>query len=262
MNLAKWTLFTLCAGGSFSVWANTKKGSEKEPETKTEGKAAAKPSAHGEAKKSEKLDPKKEKSCDALPQETPEQKWAMADCHFKASANMQAVETLKRIRDQNPKDLEAYFHGSWLLWNEGHTMGGEKEKKFSLEALGELEKARLANSTHWQVDTEIGDYYLLRLNMPQKAYPEFLLARKHYDGDFARKVPKAENGRRAAIEDRIAQTAEMLDMKGAAVEASCRALFFDPDDKTAEARVKRLYGSCVRKGVKDPQKKEEKEDAA
>lgn len=195
-------------------------------------------------------------TCENLPQKTVDNLWAVSDCLFKMGASLKAVDTLREITRRNPKELEGYFLASWLLWNEGHSLGGDQEKKYSLEGLEELQKARIANPTHWQVDVEIGDYYLLRLNRPQKAYAEFLLARSHYDGDYSHNVPKAENGRRAAIEDRIARTTEGLAMNGAAVEASCRALFFDPDDKAAQERVKKLFGSCIKKGVKDPQKEE------
>jgi len=195
-------------------------------------------------------------ACEGLPQKTESEQWGMAECFFKIGVYSKAVEILREISRKNPKDLEAYFNASWMLWTDGHALGGEDEKKKNMEAVEELQRARISNPTHWEVDTELGDFYLLRLNLPQKAYTEYIKAREHYEGDYSRSVPKAENGRKAAIEDRIGRVAELLDNKGEAVEASCRALFFDPDDKAAENRINKIGGSCIRKKVKDPTKGE------
>lgn len=230
------------------------------------------PAAHPPAEKaSAPAAPKHEESaaeklyekvqCEKLPQKTATDLWNLAECFYKIGVTQLTIDTLRVIAQKNPKDLEAFFTASWLIWQEGQARGGAEERKRTEEALSELEKARLSNPTHWAVDIEIGDFYFLRLNSPEKAYGEYLRARRHYDGDYARNVPKAENGRKAAIEDRLARTAEKLDRKGEAVESSCRALFFDPDDAGALARITRLQGSCVRKKVQDP-RKEEKEEGA
>ncbi len=190
--------------------------------------------------------------CESLPQKSTQELWKMSDCYFKLGNRSKVIEILKAITTQNPKDVSAYVSSAWLLWEEGHTRGGEEEKRKTEAALAEFTRARVANPTHWELDTELGDFYLLRLKSPEKAYPEFLKARAHFNGDFSHGVPPAEKGRKAAIEDRIARIAESLGNKGEAVEASCRALYFDPDDKSAEKRLESLGGSCLRKKVKDP----------
>ena len=208
-------------------------------------------------KESSKETPSKAKpppGCEALPQKNSADLWKVAECFFKQGAQTKAVEVLREVSRKNPHDLDAYFTASWMLWTQGQNKGGETEKEGTAEALAELDRAQLANPTHWEVFTERGDFYFLRLNSPTKAYAEYIKARALYGGDYSRNVPKAENGRRAAIEDRIARTTEKLDRKGEAVEASCRALFFDPDDKGARERIERLFGSCTRKKVKDPRK--------
>ena len=200
-------------------------------------------------------------SCEKLPQKTEADLWNLSECFHKIGVVNTTVEILKTISQRNPKDLEAYFTASWLLWQEGRNQGGADERKRTQEAMAELERARLSNPSHWEVDTEIGDFYFLRLNQPELAYPEYIRARKHYDGDYARNVPKAEAGRKASIENRIARTAEKIDRKGEAVEASCRALFFDPDDAGATQRLDRMKGSCTRKNVQDPRKDGEEESS-
>lgn len=215
-------------------------------------KSPAKPSTEGARKLVDKM------NCEALPQKSTADLWKMSDCYFKLGNAPKSTEILQQITRKNPKDLEAYFTTSWLLWNEGHARGGEEEKKKNEAALTELNRARVSNPTHWEVDREVGDFFLLRLKSPEKAYPEFLKARAHFDGDFSRGVPGAERGAKAAIEGRIARVAEALGNKGEAVEASCRALYFDPDDTSAEKRIETLGGSCVRKQVKDPTQTEAK----
>jgi len=192
--------------------------------------------------------------CETLPQKINDDLWNLAECYFKINAADKAASVLREITRKNPQDLDAYFTASWLLWSRGRVLGGGEERKKTLEALEELQRARVANPTHWEVDTEIGDFYMLRLDLPEKAYAEYIKARSHYEGDYSRNVVRAELGRRASIEDRIARIAEKLDRRGEAVEASCRALFFDPDDRSAKTRLERLYGSCVKKGVQDPRK--------
>jgi len=203
-------------------------------------------------------------ACENLPQKTTEDLWKVAECFRKENDPKQAVASLREITRKDPKDLEASFIAAWLLWEEGHRLGGREEQSKTREALEELKKARVNNPSHWQMDTELGDFYLLRLKAPELAFPEYIKARLHYDGDFARNVENASVGRKTAIENRIARTADLIGRKGEAVEASCRALFFDPDDKEALARIERLSGSCERKGVKDPRaptKKESEEDS-
>jgi tetratricopeptide (TPR) repeat protein len=196
--------------------------------------------------------------CETLPQKENDDLWNLAECYFKISAPEKAAEILREITRKNPQDLEAYFTSSWLLWSRGRLLGGSEERKKTLEALEELQRARVANPTHWEADVELGDFYALRLDLPEKAYAEYLKARAHYEGDYSRNVPRADLGRRASIENRIARTAERLERRGEAVEASCRALFFDPDDPSAKTRLERLFGSCVKKGVEDPRKEKPK----
>jgi tetratricopeptide (TPR) repeat protein len=191
-------------------------------------------------------------ACENLPQKTSEDLWKVAECFRKEGDPGQAIASLREITRKDPRDLEAAFITAWLLWEDGHRRGGREEQARTREALEELKQARVNNPSHWLMDTELGDFYLLRLKAPELAYPEYVKARSHYDGDFARNVEAASVGRKTAIENRIARTSEMIGRKGEAVEASCRAMFFDPDDKEALQRIERLSGSCERKGVKDP----------
>jgi tetratricopeptide (TPR) repeat protein len=190
--------------------------------------------------------------CEKLPQKTSENLWQVAECFRKEGETRQAIASLREIIRKDPRDLEASFITAWLLWEEGRRIGGRDEQNRTKEALEELKKARINNPTHWMMDVELGDFYFLRMRAPQLAHPEYLKARAHYDGDFARNVDKASAGRKTSIENRIARTAHALGRNGEAVEASCRALFFDPDDKEALDRIKNLAGSCERKGVSDP----------
>jgi len=191
-------------------------------------------------------------ACESLPQRNSEDLWKIAECFRKEGDVRQAVASLREIVRKDPQDIEASFIAAWLIWEEGHKNGGRDEQRATKEALQELKRSRVNNPSHWLMDTEIGDFYYLRMRAPQLAYPEYLKARNHYDGDFARNVDKASSGRKASIENRIARSAEGLGRPGEAVEASCRALFFDPDDKEALQRIKKHSGSCDKKGVKDP----------
>jgi tetratricopeptide (TPR) repeat protein len=159
---------------------------------------------------------------------------------------------LDQLIDAHPREVEAAATGAWLYWQESTRVGGAEEKKRIEQALSLLERARAANPSSWELATEIGDFYSLRLNQPDQAYPHYLKARELAAGDSSRKVKEASKGRRASIENRIARITEQLDRKGEAIEASCRALFFDPDDATAKRRIEKLFGSCVRKDVKNP----------
>jgi tetratricopeptide (TPR) repeat protein len=202
------------------------------------------------ASESEKL--LRKAACENLPQRSSEDLWRVAECFRNENDIRQAVASLREITRKDPKDIEAAFIAAWLIWEEGHKKGGREEQSAIKEALDELKKSRINNPTHWLIDTEIGDFYFLRMQAPHLAYPEYLKARSHYDGDFARNVDKASVGRKASIENRIARSAEAIGRKGEAVEASCRALFFDPDDKEALERIEKLSGSCERKAVSDP----------
>ena len=208
-------------------------------------------------KSKEKKEPSlfEQSRCETMPQRTSEDLWIVAECFKKQKDYRQAVASLRQIVRKDPQDIEAVFVLAWMLWEEGRHVGGRQEKLRTRKALQELKNARIINPTHWLLDVEIGDFYFLRMSAPDMAYPEYILARKHYDGDFARSVDKASMGRKSSIENRIARTAEVIGRKGEAVEASCRALYYDPDDKEAEERIKRLSGSCDRKGVKDPRAK-------
>ena len=197
--------------------------------------------------------PSKPAACNEKPGDSLEELWKASDCQFKNGKELTAVTTLRQISRKFPREIDAYVHASWLLWREGqnHT-DTESRLKWNDEALEELNKGARANPSYWEIYTERGDFYFLRLQLLAKAYADYLLARKYYAGDEERGVPAAQNGRKAAIEDRISRTAEMLDRKGEAVEASCRALFFDPDDGGARKRLEALSGSCIRKKVRDP----------
>ncbi len=200
--------------------------------------------------------------CERLPQATEADLWNLADCFFQIGVTPTATEILMVILQKNPKSIEAYATAAWLRWQEGQGLGGAQERRLTEEAVGILEKARVSNPTDWRVDTEIGDFYHLRMNETERAYASYVQARKHYDGDYARNVPKAPAGRKAAIENRIARSAEILGRKGEAVEASCRALYWDPDDPAAANRLKKLEGSCTRKKVRDPREEEAEKEAA
>ncbi len=190
--------------------------------------------------------------CERMPQKSVENLWSVSECFYKKGDFEKTTDVLKEISRRDSASLEAYFVSSWLFWRLGVSRGGEEEKKFFQEGLGELKRALDLHPTHWEIYTERGDFYFLRTSEYDKAYADYLKARSFYKGDFARKVPEATDGRKAAIEARIARAAEKLDRKGEAVEASCRALYFDPDDRGSQERVERLFGSCVRKNVKDP----------
>lgn len=195
--------------------------------------------------------------CEKLPQITTDDLWKIAECYQEQANIDQAVASLREIVRKDSKNLEASFVMAWLTWEQGRAIGGRSEKKKLQEALGHLTRARKNNPTHWLLDVEIGDFYFLRLKKPELAYPEYLKARSNYDGDFSRDVEAASKGRKTSIENRIARTALILGRKGEAVEASCRALYFDPDDAEAKLRIENLSGSCARKAVKDPQKEDQ-----
>jgi tetratricopeptide (TPR) repeat protein len=223
---------------SVPAWASP----EKAPSEKPAGEAAAKSL-------------QQKSSCELLPQKSSKDLWNVAQCYQEAGDPGQSVSSLRELVRKNPQELEAYFIAAWLLWDEGHKAGGSKEIDRSREAVEELQNARLANPTHWMVDVEMGDFFALRLKAPEKAIAEYQKARQHYDGDYARAVPAASPGRKTAIENRLARTSASLGRKGEAVEASCRALFFDPDDDEAKRRIEKLSGSCDRKKVEDPRPK-------
>ena len=209
--------------------------------------------AHAPVESTEKGDKLlRQAACESLPQKTSEELWKVAECFRKEGDPGQAIASLREVTRKDPRDIEAAFVTAWLLFEDGHRRGGREEQNRTREALEELKQARVNNPSHWLMDTELGDFYLLRLKAPELAFPEYIKARSHYDGDFARNVEAASVGRKTSIENRIARTAEMIGRKGEAVEASCRAMFFDPDDKEALTRIERLAGSCERKGVKDP----------
>ncbi|MBS1985026.1 MAG: hypothetical protein JST16_12725 [Bdellovibrionales bacterium] len=264
MRFCHWALtITLTLAPLAISFANEAHHEEKHGEKKTEKSTSSLFEKRPEDKNGEKTEEKSDAqklsdkvSCEKLPQKTDTDLWNLAECFYRIGVTDSTIQILRSISQKNPKDIEAFFTTSWLMWQEGRARGGAEEKKRSQEALAELLKSRLPNPTHWEVDTEIGDFYYLRMNAPEKAYPEYIKARQHYDGDYSRNVPRAENGRKAAIEDRVARAAEIMDRKGESVEASCRALFFDPDDSSALDRIKRLSGSCTSKEIKDPRKTE------
>ena len=200
--------------------------------------------------------------CERLPQKTSEELWDVAQCYFKMALHEKAIDVLKEITRRNPNDLEAFFTASWLIWNDSLSKQGEIEKHLHEQSLEILNRAVELNPTHWQAYVERGDHYYLRLSNFTSAYVEYTKARSLYEGDFARSVKPADVGRKASIEARIARTTEKLNRKGESVEASCRALFFDPDDKGSKERIERLHGSCNRKKVPDPRTEEEKKTDA
>ncbi len=197
--------------------------------------------------------------CEMMPQKTTDQLWDLAECYYRAARIEKASDVLTELTKRDPRNVDAFFLGSWLIWSQSQSKTGDLEKKLQNEALEILDRAVELNSTHWETYVERGDFYFLRLNNITKAYAEYTKARSLMDGDFARKVRPADVGRKASIEARIARTAEKLDRKGESVEASCRALFFDPDDQGSKDRIERLFGSCTRKKVMDPRTKVEKE---
>lgn len=190
--------------------------------------------------------------CESLPQRTPSELWVVAECFKEQNDYTQSIASLQELVRKDPQDLEAVFVLAWLIWEEGRRIGGRKETKNTKRAVAELMKARNNNPTHWLLDVEIGDFYFLRMNAPDLAYAEYIKARKHAKGDFSRSVPKAKLGRKVSIENRIARTSEVIGRKGEAVEASCNALYMDPDDPEAAKRIRDLSGSCERKGVENP----------
>ncbi len=194
----------------------------------------------------------KHSTCESMPQKTIEHLWKQAECYYNSKTYQQAVDVLRIMSRRDPKNIDAHVLASWILWKDGELSGGALSQKRNTEALEELNKARAANPSHWEVDVEIGDFHYLRLHKPENGYQEYLRARNHYDGDPTRGVMAATPGRKGSIETRIAMAAKDLGRKGEAIEAACRALFFDPDDIAAQDIIKKLYGSCVKKEVKDP----------
>src|SRR5690606_12654307 len=98
-----------------------------------------------------------------LPQKTTPDLWKIAECFRKENDVQQAIASLREIIRKDPQELEAAFITAWLLWEEGHRRGGREEQSKTREALEELKKARVNNPTHWEMDAELGDFYLLRL---------------------------------------------------------------------------------------------------
>lgn len=212
------------------------------------------PPAAAPAAPSKTTTPKRSGHCEDMAQRNAADFWNLSQCYYQGGNFAKAVQILKSIYRENPKEVDAIFVASWLLWSDGHSVGGELEEIRTKEALEELTRLKEAQPKDWRVRVELGDYYFLRLNKAVEAYAEYNEARRIYDGDYSRSVPAAESGRKASIENRIARTAEVLGRKGEAVEASCRALFFDPDDKSAQKRIEKAHGSCNRKEVADPRK--------
>jgi len=198
--------------------------------------------------------------CELMPQKKASDLWEVAECYFKMGLSLKAGDVLKEIAKKDPRDLDAFFTASWMLWNESLSKQGDLEKHFQDQSLEMLNQAVDHNPTDWQVYVERGDHFYLRLNDVTKAYAEYIKAQSLYQGDFSRKILPAEVGRKASIEARIARTTEKLGRKGESVEASCRALYFDPDDKGSKDRIERLHGSCTRKKVADPRKEENKSE--
>lgn len=187
------------------------------------------------------------KDCKSLPQNDVSALWERTDCYHKNGNHQQAIRSLKEIIRRDPKDLDAYFVARWMLWNESKLHLAPKNKQLLRDAKKIMKLAKEQNERHWMVEYEWGDYYFLRLNEPTKAIVHYLKARELYNGDKADGVQEASKGKKAAIENRIARTAELLNRPGDAVLASCRALYFDPDDKSAKTRLKELGGNCLRK---------------
>jgi tetratricopeptide (TPR) repeat protein len=241
--------------GAAAAGSTKEKNDDHDSEHKDDpsAKAESKPESESGRALVEKL------SCEHLPQKSSKDLWNLAECFEKIGDYFRAVGSLREISRRDPRDLESYFVSAWLLWRDGRKQGGAAQSKKNTEAIDELLKARLSNPTHWRVDAEIGDFYHLRLGNVPQAYAEYLKARDHYPGDYARNVPEASLGMKVSIENRIARATEALDRKGESVEASCRALYYDPDDKDARQRIERLSGSCTRKGVQDPLKANDKE---
>lgn len=190
--------------------------------------------------------------CETLPQKSNDDLWRLADCLFKRGETQRTIKTLRELRLRGSKDIETYAIASWLLWNEAQSRSSEQEKILKSEAEAELDQAVAELPRHWAAYVERGDFASLNLGSAERAYADYVKAREFYEGSKTFAIPPASSGRRAAIENRIARVSEALGRRGEAVEASCRALYFDPDDKSAQERIERLAGSCVRKNVKDP----------
>ncbi len=249
-------LTTLFALLTFEAIASEKIDKSQQPNSEIKKEVEPKSPTEGAKKLFEKPSAKTDEPtpCEQYPQKTVNDLWAVSECFYKKGDFEKTSDVLKEISRRDTSLLEAYFISAWLFWRIGTSRGGEEEKKFFEEALGEYKRALDLHPSHWDIYTERGDFYFLRTGEFDKAYADYLKARNFYKGDYARKVPEALDGKKAAIEARIARTAEKLDRKGEAVEASCRALYYDPDDRGSQARVERLFGSCVRKKVKDPRK--------
>lgn len=244
---------------AFSGNARAEKKSEEQKQSNNVKSLFEKEDPNGPTKKEKSVQKKIEKEkCLNLPQRNIEELWEAAECYWTDLNYGKAVDILREGFRRKPDELDAYFVAGWLLWLEGQNLGGKAETLRSNEALSFYNRAISSNPTHWRAFSERGDFYYLRLNLPDKAYADYLKAKRHSGGDFSRQVPEASPGAMASIENRIARAAEQFGRRGEAVEASCRALYYDPDDTSAKQRIERLFGSCTRKKVEDPRKNGEK----
>lgn len=199
---------------------------------------------------SEQSDLENRLACEKLPEEKRPELKKKANCFFKAKLYEQSVLYLRKITTLFPRDVEAYALTSFALWTQANDSSGDEKDSLIEKAKEELNRASVLNPSHWKVFMEIGDFYYLRLNSPERSIKHYIRAQELYEGDKAQNVPPASSGQKAAIENRIARNNEELVRLGEAVSSSCLALQWDPDNKEAQDRLTKLAGSCKRKNFR------------
>jgi tetratricopeptide (TPR) repeat protein len=182
--------------------------------------------------------------------------WKTMTCYFQQNEFEKAAQTGELLLSKHPNNLQAYTLTSWFYWKTSNKLSGSQESDLIEKALQLLNQMVAQFPQSWQAYVERSDYYYLRLKRLDLAYADLIKARDLYHlAEAESRSQEATVGQKASIENRIARISENLGRTGEAVEASCRALYFDPDDPSALDRIKRLAGSCLRKKVQDPRQK-------
>ena len=188
--------------------------------------------------------------CEKLPEEKRDELKKKANCFFKAKLYEKSAHYLRKITTLFPRDVEAFALTSFALWTQAIESAGEEKDSLIEKAKEELNRASVLNPNHWKVFMELGDFYYLRLNSPERSIKHYQRAQELYEGDKAQNVAPASTGQKAAIENRLARNNKDLDRLGEAVSSSCLALQWDPDNKEAQDRLTELAGSCKRKNFR------------
>jgi tetratricopeptide (TPR) repeat protein len=186
--------------------------------------------------------------CEKMPVSKQLEMWLKVNCFFKAKNYPKSIENLHKLVAEYPSEIEAYVFSSFLNRELGNQYTGEVKEKYYKESVEDLEKATALQPENWKIYKDMGDHYYLFEQKPENAHRYYMLARKFYEG--GKSIPKATNGEKSAIEDRIARTNEALSRRGDAVTATCISLMYDPDNKEAQQRLEKLGGACKRKNFR------------